>query len=136
MGNVSVAGSLEEVKAKLQRIKEVTVNRQVEGYPMFQHRDNWKYITVQDNNVCPTCSPLNGQLLRGDYILGDYPYFTVESKLEIKVHNSTEYHNALKCRCKAEWINRHEAVLQVIHEEISDAVGYVESRVFTRTPTS
>jgi len=133
VGNVNVAGSLEEVRAKLQRIKQVVSVRQAEGYRMFQHRDSWRYEAVLDENVCPTCSPLNGQLLRGDYILGDYPYFTVESKLEIKVHNSTEYHSAQRCRCRAKWLNRHEAVLMVVHEEISDAVGFVESRVYTRT---
>ncbi len=133
MGNVNVAGSLEEVRAKLQRIKEVTVARQAQGYAMFQMRDQWKYETVEDNKVCATCAPLNGQMLRGDYILGDFPYFEVETKLEIKVHNSTEFHDAMKCRCKAEWINRHEAVLSLLHEEIMDAVGAVESRVFTRT---
>lgn len=135
MGNVKVSGSLEEVRAKLQSIKGVLDNRVSIGYPIFQPRDQWRYLTVRDNHVCMTCGPLDGQIYRGDYILGDFPYFTIQNKFLISVHNKTVQHSASKCRCKAEWINHHEAVIELIHEEISDAVGAVESKVFTRTPT-
>lgn len=133
VGNVNVAGSLEEVKAKMTRIKTAAATRNATGYAPKQHDENWKYKTVMDDNVCPTCNPLHGQLYRGDYLLGDFPYYESITKYKIRVHNATMYHPALSCRCEAEWVNSHEVIVNRVHQEFIDAVGVVESRVFTRT---
>lgn len=123
MGNVvNVSGSLKLIKAKLQRVKQATANRQTEGYRIFQHREKWRYNAVEDDGACPTCNSLHGEVFRGDYLPVDFPNYEVVSAFEVRIHGDTVFHHRESCRCTAQWLNRHEAVLSVVHEEIAAVV--------------
>jgi hypothetical protein len=130
MPNLTISGSPLEVRAKLQRIKDAIDARNSQGYTPKQMDETWKYFTAQDERVCPTCGPLHGSEMRGAYILGDYPYYESVTYSKIMVHNATDYHDPEKCRCTAEWQNIHDTLVMRVHVELSDAVGYVEARVF------
>jgi hypothetical protein len=122
MPDIVIVGNLSEVSARLRRIKEVIANRVATGYPKFQHEDEWQYHTVQDNNVCPTCVSSDGQVYRGDYVLEDFQFCVSVSVEEIMVHNETNFHAAEKCRCTANWVNMHEALVERLFEELESAV--------------
>ena len=131
MPDIAVYGSLSELSAKLNRIKEVIANRNAVGYPPKQHEYEYQYHTVQDLNVCGDCAPLNGSIYRGDYILGDFPYYVDINQIEIMVHNATSYHAAEKCRCKLTWTNKHEALVTMLYNELTEAVDWMDARSFT-----
>jgi hypothetical protein len=131
MPNIVVYGSLQEIRAQLQAMKEVIAARNASGYPPMQHEYDFEYHTKQDGRVCPECGPLHGNHYRGDYILGDFPFYEAETDVKILAHNATVYHAAMSCRCELEWVNKHDALVQMLHRELVDAVGNVTARSFT-----
>ena len=118
MPNIIISGSLSEVAAKLRRIKEVIANRVAEGYEPKQQDEEWLEHTVEDDNVCPVCVPLNGTVTRGSYILSDFPYYVPVDYKKVMLHNATNFHAAERCRCDAEWINIHETLVERLFREL------------------
>jgi hypothetical protein len=118
---IVVSGNLSEVLAKLKRMKMVIENRLAVGYPPMQHDEVWQYHTIQDQNVCGDCSPLNGNLYRGDCIVHDFPFHVSVGFERVLVHNSTNFHSANRCRCEAVWINAHDILVLRLAYELENA---------------
>ena len=75
LGNIHVNGNLATLRSKLLQMRNVALNRAAEGYPIFQHDENWRYSAVEDDGACPTCISLHGEVFRGDYIPVDFPNY-------------------------------------------------------------
>lgn len=136
MPEVKVHGTLMQCRERLLRIKEVIAARVAEGYPPEQHQYDYVYQTIQDDDrLCPECAPLHGSHYRGDYILGDFPFRVNVNNLTIEAHNETKYHSALRCRCELHWTNKHEALVEMLGEELNAAVGWIDAYTFTVAST-
>ena len=123
MPDIIISGNLNEVLAKLRLMKDIIDKRVAVGYPPKQHDEEWRYETMQDGRVCPTCGPLNGNILRGDYIVSNYPLYASFGVLDVMVHNTTDYHDADICRCFATWLNMHEVLVERLFNELESAVS-------------
>jgi len=131
MPEVRVYGSLAQCRERLLRIKEVIAARVAEGYPPEQHQYDYVFQTVQDDRLCPDCAPLHGSHIRGSYILGDFPGRENIDNDKMLVHLETKYHSGDKCRCELHFVNKHEALVQMLADELNAAVGWIDARTFT-----
>ena len=121
MPDIVIVGNLNELSVKLRHIKEVIANRVATGYSSRLHEFEFRFATVQDDNVCPTCVPLNGDLWRADYISSEFPYSVSINDEVIMAHNETNYHSAQICRCTLTMTNKHEAVVYLFFRELENA---------------
>lgn len=126
VGNLVVSGNLNEVLAKLRRIKQAITYRVSVGYSKYQHDENWQYLTAQDERVCKganlpwqPCEPLHGTIYRGDYLVSDFPHYYSDSVKEVHVNNHQPYNDT--CRCTAKWINTHEVLVERLHQELENS---------------
>ena len=131
MSEVKVYGDLKQCRERLLRIKEVIAARVASGYPPEQHQYDYVFQTVQDDRLCPECAPLHGSHFRGSYLLGDFPYRINVNNDLIMAHNKTKYHEAERCRCELHWVNKKEAIVMMLWEEMNNAVGWIDARTFT-----
>ena len=131
MGNIEIAGTLSELRAKLQIIKDVIERREQTGYVPKQHDEEWQYYTAQDEGVCPVCAPLHGNIYRGDYIVTEFPLYVAMGPRKVQLHYETDFHTHLQDRCTAEWINMHEVLVTRLHNELLEAVPYTTGKAYS-----
>lgn len=119
--SIVVSGSLRQIAAKLRRIKEVTANRKAEGYPIFTHISEWRYVTADDDRVCVGCNGMNGEFFRGDYVQGTFQYSVTQNSRTVKphAHSPRDEH----CRCTLKWVNSHEVCVELLRRELEEAAA-------------
>lgn len=59
--SVTISGTAQEVLAKLQAVKEITRNRNEEGFRIYQPDEDWTYIPIYDERLCPVCEGFGGR---------------------------------------------------------------------------
>ena len=79
------------VRAVLEALKRIPPH--LRGTTFFSANDQWFFIAVGDDRVCPDCDELNGGIFDGNYIRYLFPWLRVmdEDTMFPMVHPS--------CRC-------------------------------------
>lgn len=72
---LTVSGTLEGLKVRLDRIKAIIDHRKVAGYPIFHSSERWQYFTRSDlGEVCPVCQQYDQMIFSGDTVKATFPY--------------------------------------------------------------
>ena len=63
------------VRAVLEAIKRIPPH--LKGTTFFSANDQWFYIAMSDDRVCPECDELNGGIFDGNYLRYVFPWLRV-----------------------------------------------------------
>jgi len=58
--SITITGTPDQILAKLEAIREVTRTRKAEGFQLFQPDEEWTYIPIHDERLCPICASFQG----------------------------------------------------------------------------
>jgi hypothetical protein len=114
---IVVRGNLQEIIGKLNHVMRVVKIREATGWPLLMADENWKYITMGDERVCPICAALEGVNFNGPGIPDKFPFheFLEETVIIPHIHPN--------CRCHLEWPDSAAVLERRLHEEKQLSAG-------------
>lgn len=98
--------------AALQRMREALKNREVSGWRLFRHDEDWLFVGARDVAECPICRGFEHTVHRGDWVPRRFPDRTVISSTMV----AANLHQ--RCRCILEWSDSAEKIRARLHEEL------------------
>ncbi len=96
-----------QVRDSLRRISEVVKNRKALGFQLFQSDEEWSYMAMWDERMCPLCgSYARRGLFSGDELPKEFPDATQvgETSFRANVHVT---HPEMKGECRCIFILLH-----------------------------
>ena len=111
MSEIVVTGTMQEIVGKLNLLMEVVKNRQATGWPALMGDENWQYMTMGDEKVCPVCAALDGTVVPGSDVVAKFPFYEMIENTVILPHVH------LNCRCHLEWPDAAQICEERLHEE-------------------
>lgn len=107
---ITVQGTPEEIFRKLTAAKAVTTFRNQAGWPMFQFDEEYTYIPVHDDRLCPVCAAFAG-MWNGAQIPVEFPDWRrpfhpfrvlINNEVYPNVHTTYPFLKG-DCRCVLNW---------------------------------
>jgi len=108
---ISISGTPQEILSKLEAAKEVTQRRKTDGWRLFQSDEEWEYIPVWDNRLCPVCESFSGRWV-GAQIPVEFSHYKRWEKNHVKPGTHIDYPHLKPanapdayggCRCNLFW---------------------------------
>jgi len=113
---IIVSGNIQTVYDKLVRLRETIKNRDVLGFTLLQHDEEWMFIGARDERECPICRSKEHTIHRGNFIPNRFPFY--------RFLDSTHIHPQVHiyCRCILELENPGETMRNRLHEELTKVI--------------
>jgi hypothetical protein len=109
-----VSGTMQEIVGKLNLLLEVVKNREATGWAALQGDENWQFISMGDQRVCPLCLAMEaiGNFV-GSEVPAKFPFYEILEDALILPH----VHTDPPCRCHLEWPDAAQVCEARLHEE-------------------
>ena len=123
---MTITGTLEEIKEKLQIIRAIIEYRRLMGWKLFQDDENWDYETADDERVCQYCRMYESMReFIGSSIPITFRYWSRlgQNTVYPDVHSMPEYsflHG--ECRCRMTWDDYLYVLRQRLFKEFEESV--------------
>ena len=109
---MTISGTPGEVVKKLVAAKAVTTYRKQAGWTLFNADEEWDYIPIHDERLCPVCASFEGRwnglalpIEFMDWRRPLHPYqILANNEVYPNVHTTYPYLRG-NCRCVLEWVD-------------------------------
>ena len=127
---ISISGTPTEILEKLESAKIITERRKTEGWRLFQEDEDWEYIPIYDERLCPICESFGGRM-NGAQIPVEFNLWKREHPRQPLEKNEV-YPNTHEsfptfglrgvCRCLLQWVDYLFVLTRRLFNEIELAV--------------